>query len=134
LSSGPLCANIGETTPSRKLVYNRGRRKDGKCLIANQRTSVQKAKARPKYRIQKFYLGPSAGGLQRSTGCLCSASGALCPWRTKAAILAEGGLDQQTAAVVVAVGMLDLLSAPYILTCVVSQSLTHSAAYKKNLP
>jgi hypothetical protein len=31
-----LCATISETTPSEKLVYNRGRGKDSTCLVANQ--------------------------------------------------------------------------------------------------
>jgi hypothetical protein len=32
----PLCANIGETTPLRELVYNGGRGKDRTCLTRNR--------------------------------------------------------------------------------------------------
>jgi hypothetical protein len=36
-----LCATISETTPSERLVYNRGRGKDGPCLIVNQLRPIQ---------------------------------------------------------------------------------------------
>ena len=66
----PLCANIDETTPSEKLVYNRGRRKDGKCLITNQRRLMQKTNETSKYQNRKSYLAPSAGGFRPSTNCV----------------------------------------------------------------
>jgi anaerobic selenocysteine-containing dehydrogenase len=65
----PLCANIDETTPSEKLVYNGGRRKDGTCLIANQRRPMPKTNPEPKYQNRKSYLVPNAGGFLLSTSC-----------------------------------------------------------------
>lgn len=65
-----LCANIGETTPSEKLVYNRGRRKGGTCLITNQRRSMQKSNERSRYQNRKSCLAPSAGGFRPSTSCV----------------------------------------------------------------
>ena len=63
----PLCATIGETTPSEKLVYNRGRGNDGTRLIANQRRPISTAKVKAQYQSRRLYPAPSTGRTSRST-------------------------------------------------------------------
>ena len=45
-ASNALCATIGETTPSEKLVNNRGRGRGGTCLIASQLRLMQIVKTK----------------------------------------------------------------------------------------
>ena len=63
-----LCASsIDETTPSEKLVYNRGRGNDGTRLIANQRRPISTAKVKAQYQSRRLYPAPSTGRTSRST-------------------------------------------------------------------
>jgi hypothetical protein len=62
-----LCANMDETTPSEKLVYDRGRGKDSTFLIANQHSPMQIARAKPKYQSRRLCPAPSAGRASRTT-------------------------------------------------------------------
>ena len=69
-----LCANIGETTPARKLVYNGGRRKDLLCLTnklrkTNNSRNKSKKSSRPGFPIRKWCPRPNADSLLPNTSC-----------------------------------------------------------------